>query len=129
MTMANLNITIPPGPATKSYYEVPPEYQTIPELRIPGKFRAELSMAFSKAYHLLPHALILSYLEGKPVGFYFDQEAYALSGSFYDANSTPGQDACLTRSSIIANRQLFSLNQLPKEVDPEENQTDGKNFI
>jgi hypothetical protein len=119
MTMANLNLPVPPGPATKSYYEVPPVHQTTPELRIPGKFRSELSLAFSKAYHLLPHALILSYLEGKPVGLYFDQEAYTLSGSFYDDNCTPGHDACQTRASINASRKLFHLNQLPKEDDPE----------
>ncbi len=119
LTMAQLRVDVPPGPATRTYYEVPPEYQTSPELRLPGKFRAELSLAFSKAYHLMPHALVLSYIENRPVGLYCDQEAYALSGSFYDDPLTPGYDTCQTRSSVNASRQLFIQNQLPKESDPE----------
>ncbi len=115
-----------PGPATVSYYEVPRELRHLPNLNFPGKFRFELSQAFSRVYHLLPHAIIISYLEGRPIGSYFDEEAYALSRSFYDDPHSPGSDALNTKAAILACRHLYALNQLPR---PNDVTHQGKTFI
>jgi len=106
-----------PGPATHTYYEVPPILRSLPGLNVPGKFRAELSMAFSKVYHLKPHALVLSYLEGRPLVDYFDEEAYALSHSYYQDPLTPSLDSLKTREAVKTCRRLFDKGQQPSLND------------
>lgn len=105
--------TVVPGPASRTYYEVPPYLRTTPELNLPWKFRAELSMAFSTAYHLKPHALILSFLEGRPLVDYVDHHAYALSQSFYQHPRTPVIDVMYTKADVVACRRLYQRNQRP----------------
>ncbi len=106
-----------PGPASRTYYDVPPYPRQLPDLNYPAHFRAELSLAFSKAYHLKPHAIILSHLENRPIAYYFDAEAYALSSSYYTAPRSPGSDALNTKADIVACRRLFLQNQLPRQND------------
>ncbi len=106
--------TVCPGPASVTYYEVPPALWSLPGLNFPGKFRAELSRAYSIAYHLKPHALILSYLEQKPIPSYIDHETYALNNSFYVHPKSPAIDMLYTRADVVACRRLFTRNQLPQ---------------
>ncbi len=105
--------TVVPGPASRTYYEVPPYLRTSPELNLPGKFRAELSKAFSVAYHLKTHALILSYLEGRPLIDYVDHQSYALSQSFYQHPKSPVMDVMYTKADVVACRRLYQQNQRP----------------
>jgi len=109
--------SVAPGPASATYYEVPPILQDRPGLNLPAKFRSELSLAFSKAYHFKPHALILSYLEGKCLSEYDDHDAYALSEAFYQYPRSPVIDALNTRADVVASRRLFNRNQLPQPND------------
>ncbi len=112
MTLAGS--TVCPGPATHTYYEVPPALRTCPELNVPAKFRAELSLAYSRTYHLLPHAIVLSYLEQKPLIEYIDRHAYAMSSAFYESPRSPASDILNTKADIVACRRLFAQSQLPQ---------------
>ncbi len=103
-----------PGPASKTYYDVPPALRNLPDLNVPGKFRAELSAAYSLVYHLKPHAIILSYLEDKPLPSYIDYEGYAKSAAFYDLPKSPAIDMLYTRADVVACRRLFTKGQLPQ---------------
>ncbi len=94
------------GPASVMFYGVPQSYHHLPGLNLPPEFRAELSKAFSTVYHLKPHALVLSYLEQKPLYSYVDELAYALSDSYYTHPDTPRTDAIRTKKLVVGCRQL-----------------------
>jgi len=117
MTMAGS--TVCPGPALHTYYEVPPALRTTPELNVPAKLRAELSLAYSRTYHLKPHAIVLSYLEQRPLIDYIDRHAYALSACFYEAPRSPASDILNTKADIVACRRLHDRQQRPEPMpDP-----------
>jgi hypothetical protein len=128
MTLAGS--TVLPGPASHTYYEVPPVLRTSAELNVPGKLRAELSLAYSRTYHLKPHAIVLSYLERRPLLDYIDRHAYAMSACFYQAPRSPASDILNTKADVVACRRLFARCQLPESM-PKGNETqhNGKKFI
>ncbi len=103
-----------PGPASRTYYEVPPILRSLPDLNVPGKFRAELSLAFSRVYHLKPHALVLSYIEHESILAYIDHETYALSSAFYSLPMSPAIALLYAKADVVASRRLFTNNPLPQ---------------
>lgn len=112
--------TVLPGPASRTYYEVPPILRSQPDLNIPGEFRSELSSAFSLVYHLKPHAIALSYKEQRSLLDYIDYEAYALSSAHYVLTHprSPAIDQLYTMADVVANRRLAAKNQMPQmQVD------------
>lgn len=104
-----------PGPAIRTYYEVPPVLRSNPDLNFPAHFRAELSKAYSTAYHLKPHAITLSYLEDKPIEHYIDYEVYALSNAYYQHPRSAAIDMFYTRADVVASRRLTLNSQLPRQ--------------
>jgi hypothetical protein len=121
--------TVCPGPASRTYYEVPPVLRTTAELNVPGELRAELSLAYSRTYHLKPHAIVLSYLEQRPLLDYIDRYAYALSACFYQAPRSPASDILNTKADIVACRRLFTRCQMPVFQSDSNESLDGKTFI
>lgn len=107
--------TVCPGPASHTFYEVPPSLRTRLELNVPGRFRAELSLAYSRTYHLKAHAIVLSYLEQRPLFDYIDRHAYALSQAFYETPRSAASDILNTKADIAACRRLHARDQLPRD--------------
>lgn len=116
--------SIAPGPASCTYYYVPPALRTTPELNVPAQFRSELSLAFSTAYHLKPHAVILAHIDQKPLVSYIDYETYALSLSFYQHPKSPAIDLLYSMADVVACRRLFNNNQLPQQQPQQNDNTD-----
>jgi hypothetical protein len=102
-----------PGPASISYFEVPVSLRNTPGLNYPAKFRSELSLAFSRAYMLKPHAIMHSYLTQRPLCDFIDEDAYAYAHSLYSDPLTPVLDLLDTEEAVLQCRDLFRLNQLP----------------
>ncbi len=102
-----------PGPASRTYYQVPVSHRHLPDLNYPASFRSELSLAFSRAYLLQPHAIVLSYLENRPLAQYVDPHAYALADLCYTRPMSPATDMLATKERVAECRRLFRQNQLP----------------
>jgi hypothetical protein len=65
------------------YYEIPSEIRSLhPEVKHCPEIRAELSLEYSRAFLLKPHALLLSHQEQKPLEEYFDPEAISQASTF-----------------------------------------------
>ncbi len=103
---------------------MPPILRTSPELNVPAEFRSELSLAFSVAYHLKPHAVIFAHIDQKPLASYIDYETYALSLSFYQHPKSPAIDLLYSMADVVASRRLFTNHQLPQNQPQRNDNTD-----
>ncbi len=106
----------PAGPASRTYYSLPahlialyPGANHLPELR------AELSLAYSRVHLLLPHAVVLSYLEQMPLSHYVDHDAIRSASQLYPPLQTPIND--LRRSQAeVANLRRRSLRDQSRQI-------------
>jgi hypothetical protein len=112
--------SIAPGPASRTYYDVPPALRNLPDLNLPAKFRAELSQAFSTVLHLKPHAVVLSHIEQRSLTDYLDHDNYALSQSHYSGIQSPVIDMLSTIADVTASQRLYASNQLPQPLPIDE---------
>jgi hypothetical protein len=73
-----------------------------------------MSLAFSTAYLLKPHAVVHSYITQRPLADFIDPDAYAYADPLYPDNQTPVQDLMDTEEAVRQCRDLFRRNQLPR---------------
>jgi hypothetical protein len=82
-----------PGPASKTFYGLPAHLTTLyPDADHPPELRSELSLAYSRVHLLKPHAIILSYLDQKPLKSYLDHDAINNASMLYQNPNTPFTD-------------------------------------
>ncbi len=110
-----------PGPASRTYYSVPVSHRHLDGLNYPASFRSELSLAFSRAYLLQPHAIVLSHLECRPLAQYVDRNAYALADHYYTYPQSPATDMLATKEEVARCRRLFRQNQGPTQSERSHN--------
>lgn len=99
--------TSPSGPASVTFYHVPVSKRHLPDLNYPARFRSELSMAFSRAYLLKPHAVVLSYLENRPLASYVDRAEYDLADLYYTHPQSPATDMANTLTKVAECHRMF----------------------
>lgn len=100
------------GPASEVFYQVPPHVsQGYPETNQTTEFRRELSLAYSKAYFLKPHAIVHAYLEGKRLRDFVDHGAISYATRMYSGQVTPLSDLRDTQRVINDNWQRYYRDQ------------------
>ncbi len=92
-----------PGPASKTFYCLPSHLAAVyPEANHPPELRSELSLAYSRVHLLKPHAIITSYLEGKPLSAYTDPEAVSAAALLYTLPTSPASDLSRSQAEVAA---------------------------
>ena len=83
----------PSGPASRVFYRVPRcLLGSDPDMDYPEYIRSELSTAFSLVHFLVPHAIVRSRMEGRPLREFVDCAAYRNASLLYSGTDSPIQD-------------------------------------
>jgi hypothetical protein len=100
-----------PGPAAKTFY---PDLVTSPDIESSGNFRLAFSNAFSRTHLLVPHAIVRSYFEQKPLWDYRDPEMIMQVSNLYPPMHSPLLDLGRAKRSVCEARFLYHLTRTPQ---------------
>ncbi len=93
------------GPASRTFYpDLPPSDRNV---ETSGRFRSELSSAFSHTFLLRPHAIVSSYFDERSIWDYRDQSIIDQFSRLYPSTFTPLMDLRRSTRSVYNARLVY----------------------